>query len=547
MSLIEMSISASLFILVVICFRSLLLNKVPKMTFIILWGVALLRLLVPISVHSQFSIFTAVNDIGRMISPEESISLNQSATISNGGTVIIPSITDHITAPAIPLGPTSSLSISPYVLVWLIGFTVCALSFIIPHLRSRNHYRCSLPVNNDFIQQWQRSNPLRRKVHIRQSDKILTPLTYGVFQPVILLPKYIDYTDTKQLELILTHEFIHIKRFDTLKKWLLAVALCIHWFNPLVWVMYILANRDIELSCDETVIWTFGESMKPAYAMALVRLEEQKGGLSELVSHFSKSSIEERVISIMKTKKATIATLLFAFVFVVGTVTVFATSALDKTEAAPNGDMPVSTVAPALYQGESSTALMPIDLTFTQADVPQLIDQLHASKYKAVYVDNEMALRITHDNAIMIRKNNGTAWKEYDTDRVEAKDFAIWLLKNDPIPGYSMKDLQSRLANGAEVKHIAFENGKEMYFVIDNGGVQIELVQEEKIASVLIDGQRMMITSTGLPMRISERMLASFYDLLVFSNILTETQAEQAYSERIQYLKDNDSIFTLTN
>jgi hypothetical protein len=231
---------------------------------------------------------------------------------------------------------------------------------------------------------------------------------------------------------------------------------------------------------------------------------------------------------------------------VAGTVTVFATSALDKSEAASD-DEPVAEAVAAVYQGKSSMALMPIDLTFTPSDVPKLIDQLSASKYRAVYVDNEMVLRVTYDNSIMISKDNGSAWKNINTDRVDAKDFANWLLKNDPNPGYSMKEIQSRLANGAEVKHIAFENGKEMYVVIDSSGVQIELVQTEKIASVLIDGQRMMITSERHPYVISKQMLKSFYDLLISSNILTKTQAEQDYSERVQYLKDNEAIFTVTN
>jgi len=545
MPLLEMSVSASLFIVVVVGFRSMLLHKVPKMTFIILWGIALWRLLVPISVQSPFSIFTAVNDLGRAFTVQESIPLTQSPPLSNGGTVTVPPPTDPIILPAEPLGSISS--ISPFVLAWLIGFTLCALWLIIPHIRSRNNYRMSLPIQNDFIQKWQKSNPLWRKVQIRKSDQILAPLTYGIFQPVILLPKTIDYTDEKQLGLILTHEYIHIKRFDTLKKWLLAASVCAHWFNPFVWMMYVLANRDIELSCDEAVIRTLGESMKPAYAMALVHLEERKSGLSPLVSHFSKNPIEERIISIMKTKKISKLAMLLAVVIVSGTVAVFATSALDKTEAAPSLEEPMSLSAPAIYQGEASTALMPHDLTFTKADVPQLINQLNASKYKAVYVDNEMILRITSDNSIMVSKDPGAAWEKYDSDNVDDKDFADWLLKNDPIPGYSMKEMQSRLANGAEVKHIRFGNGKEMYVVIDKNGVQIELVQSEKIASILIDGQRMMMTSESLPIRISEQMLKSFFDLLASSEILTSTQAEQSYTQKLQYFKEHDTIFTLTN
>lgn len=544
LSLLEISLSATIFILAVIFFRSLLIHKLPKMTFMFLWGVALVQLLVPFSVHSQFSIFTAVNYLRRMFSVQEVIPLTESSPYLNGGTVIMPLITDNLTIPTVPLQTTSQ--ISSIVLAWLIGFTLCALYFIIPHLRCRSNYKMSLPIKSDFISKWQKSKPLWRKVQIRQSDEISTPLTYGIFQPVILLPKNLDYTDENQLELILTHEFTHIKRFDTLKKWLLAASVCVHWFNPFVWIMYILANRDIELSCDESVIWTFGESMKPTYAMALVRLEEKKSGLSPIISNFSKNPTEERIISIMKTKKTSITTMLLAIAITAGIVTVFATSALDKSEAAPGVESPTVESAPALYLGESTTTLMPIDLTFTKLDVPNLMDKLNASKYRAVYVDNEMVLRVTSDNSILISKDKGAVWNKYDTNDVNAIEFANWLLQNDPNPGYSIKEMQSRLANGAEVKHLVFENGKEMYFVIDRNGVQIELVQPDKIASVLIDGQRMMITSERFPYHISAQMLKSFYDLLVSNNILTKTKAEQDYSERIKYLKENDTIFTVT-
>ncbi|WP_341419405.1 M56 family metallopeptidase [Paenibacillus filicis] len=541
MSLLEMSVPASLFILVVVCVRAMLLHKVPKMTFIILWGVALWLLLVPVSVQSPFSIFTAVNDLDRMFTVQESISLAQSLPTSNGGTFKVPLLTDRITTPALPLELMAS--ISSFVVVWFIGFTLCTLSFVIPHVRYRKDYRMSMPIENDFIQKWHKFNPLWRKVQIRKSDKILTPLTYGIFRSVILLPKHIDYTDEKQLGLILTHEYIHIKRFDTLKKWLLAASLCVHWFNPFVWMMYILANRDIELACDEAVIWASGESMKPAYAMALIQLEEKKSGLTSIVSHFSKNAIEERIISIMKIKKFSIVAKLLAIVIVSGAVTIFATSALDKTEAA----LGAAKALTEIYQGDATNALMPIDLTFTQADVPQLMDQLNTSKVKAVYVDNEMALRVTKDNAILISKDHGATWKKVGADNVDAADFAGWLLRNDPNPGYSMKQLQSRLANGAEVMHVAFENGKEIYAVVDKSGVQLELVQPEKLASILIDGERMMITSKGYPFRISEEMLKSFFDRLVSSSVLTIAQAEQNYMNKVQYFKERDTIFTLTD
>lgn len=261
----------------------------------------------------------------------------------------------------------------------------------------------------------------------------------------------------------------------------------------------------------------------------------------------------------MKTKKITIAITLLAIGLVACVVVILATSALDKTESAAGVDNPLAEpsaeIVPALYQdaitteivpvlsqGATTTDLMPHDLSFNKKyDVPKLIDSLMASKYRAVYMDNEIYLRVMIDNTVQISKDNGAVWKKYDTDEVDAKEFAKWLLINDPIPGYSMEEVQSRLANGAEVKHLVFENVKEIYFIIDRNGVQIELVQPEKISSVLIDGQRMMITSA-----ISAQMLKSFYDLLVSNNILSETHAEQDYSERIKYLEKNLPHFIVT-
>lgn len=222
---------------------------------------------------------------------------------------------------------TMGVKMSPAMSVWMIGLLGCALFFLVTHLRCRREYQTALPLDNEFIRGWQKDHPTRRKIEIRQSDRIAAPLTYGIFHPVVLLPKQIDWTDETRLRYILTHEFIHVQRLDTLTKLVLVTALCVHWFNPFVWVMFVLANRDIELACDETVVQTFGETMKSAYALTLIGLEEKKIHLAPLVNNFSKNSIEERIVSIMKIKKNSFTGIMLAFVLVAGTTTVFATSA----------------------------------------------------------------------------------------------------------------------------------------------------------------------------------------------------------------------------
>lgn len=110
------------------------------------------------------------------------------------------------------------------------------------------------------------------------AGRISSPLTFGVLRPVILVPKKTDWTDETALRYVLEHEFVHIQRFDVLSKLLLIAAVCVHRFNLLVWVMYVLANRDLELSCDETVLRRFGGDVRAAYARVLIRMEAARGG-----------------------------------------------------------------------------------------------------------------------------------------------------------------------------------------------------------------------------------------------------------------------------
>lgn len=137
-----------------------------------------------------------------------------------------------------------------------------------------------------------------------------------------------DWSDEKQLQYIFAHEYAHIRRFDAVTKLFLTAALCIHWFNPLVWAMYILSNRDIELSCDEAVVRSFGETIKSSYARILVSMEEKKSAFTPYYNSFSKNAIEERIVAIMKIKKTSMIAVLIAVTMVIGVTTVFATSAI---------------------------------------------------------------------------------------------------------------------------------------------------------------------------------------------------------------------------
>lgn len=331
MTIIQMSLCSSILILAVIVIRRLMLYRLPKKTFLVLWGIVIFKLLIPFSIPSELSIFTFTDRIDLFTSNK---------ILSTISTIEI-----------IPIQNIVSLLL----IIWSLGMIMGGLFFIATHLRCRHKYEMALPVDNKVITKFRLESKLKRPIQIKQSDMIATPLTYGVLRPVILLSKTIDYTDERQLKYVLSHEFTHIRQFDIVAKWLLALTLCIHWFNPLVWIMYILANRDIELSCDETVLLKFGESGKSAYALTLIALEEKLSGLNPLCSNFSKNIIEERMIAIMKMKNISKWSILTATILVSLTTAVFATTSISKTSISSTTDISVPDLIGKTYEESIST------------------------------------------------------------------------------------------------------------------------------------------------------------------------------------------------
>ena len=319
-----MSLSASVFIVAVVVLRALTLYRLPKRTFLILWGIAAARLLIPFSIPFRLSFYTGMDMLLRQ-APAQAASAAAPAVITPAAPNV-PAVQYIADMGTLAGGGTMTPAVSPLLFIWLAGMCLCAAFFAVSYARCRRDFSTALPAENDTLRLWQQAHPMRRTVLVRQSDRIKAPLTYGIFRPVVLLPKETDWTDASNLRYILAHEYVHIRRFDALIKLILTAALCLHWFNPLVWLMVLLYNRDIELSCDEAVIRAFGVPSRSAYALALIGLEEKKRRLTPLLSSFSKNAIEARIRAIMKTKKYTVPAVITAVLLIVALTVVFATS-----------------------------------------------------------------------------------------------------------------------------------------------------------------------------------------------------------------------------
>ncbi len=337
MSLIQMSVSGAVMILVIVVIRALLLHRLPKRAFTVLWGVVLVRLLIPYTLPCPFSAYSLLSVIGaaEMSAPSDNAIVPPVTDLDPGDPVtpFEPNLAPGNAVNPAPETPLESgLPFDIRTAVWLAGMAAFAVLFAVSYIRCRIRFRESLPVESTYIDQWLSEHRLRRRISVRQSDRIAAPLTYGVFRPVILLPKNYEKIDEDNLKFVLSHEYVHIRRFDAVFKLLLTAALCVHWFNPLVWAMYVIANKDIEISCDEAVITLLGETEKKRYAMTLIRMEEIKSGLAPLISHYSKNHIKERIVTIMKFKKTTALAAAAAVFLAVGVTTAFATSAQPQSD-----------------------------------------------------------------------------------------------------------------------------------------------------------------------------------------------------------------------
>lgn len=248
LQVLNMSFTASVVILAVIALR-LLLHRAPKVFSYALWLVVLFRLLCPLSFESVLSLFPA--------NPQpltQGVLYAPTPTVDTGLAVIDQSI-NPILPPATPAASANPMQIWALAggVLWLAGGAALLLYSLFSLWRLRRRLRQAIPMEGN----------------IYQVAGLQTPFVLGIFRPKIYLPASLNETEARY---ILLHEQIHIRRRDPLFKLLGFLALCIHWFNPLVWLAFFLASRDMEMSCDERVVAQLGYGIKRAYSSSLLSL-----------------------------------------------------------------------------------------------------------------------------------------------------------------------------------------------------------------------------------------------------------------------------------
>jgi len=280
LQIINMSITASYVILFVIVAR-LLLKKAPKIFSYALWSVALFRLVCPFSFESVLS-FISVNTE----TIPQNIMYSQIPQINSGVTVIDQAINNSLPAPVVEGASVNPLQIWLVFgeTVWLAGIILLLLYSVFTTVKlSRKLKKAKLISDNVF-----------------EMHGVKTPFVFGIIKPKIYLPSGIAENERNY---IIKHEQIHIKRLDHIIKPFAFLMLCVHWFNPLVWVAFFLMSEDMELSCDESVIKQLGSGIKKEYSTSLLSLSTGRRIIGGCPLAFGENNTKGRIINILNYKK----------------------------------------------------------------------------------------------------------------------------------------------------------------------------------------------------------------------------------------------------
>ena len=284
--ILNMSIASCVVIAALLILRRI--RPLPRRVVYPMWALALFRLVVPFTLPTSWSLFNFTGDlVKRLITIE---------TVTQG----TPPITESARLWAMNMiGAAESYAPVEYKTeslrqifttasaVWAVIAAAMLLTAVVLYLLTKKE--------------------LKRAVHIKdnlyRSDMLLSPVIAGVFRPRIILPATLD-PDSAEGRMILDHERVHKRRLDNVWRLLGICVTCVHWFNPLAWIMLKSFFTDMELACDETVIKKYGAEERKAYAGVLLRFAEDKRVL--VASSFGRSGVKVRIVNVLNYKKLTL-------------------------------------------------------------------------------------------------------------------------------------------------------------------------------------------------------------------------------------------------
>ena len=281
LKLVNLSISASWLILAVLVLR-VVLKKAPKWVMPLLWGVVALRLVCLFSIESALSLIPSAETI-----PSEIVTETREPVLYEQATLDIVTNPTLPSAAEVPVGVSrqqAQVDFNIYSVLWLAGMAALLVHAIVSAGKLKRKLATAILLRDN----------------IYESEFVDSPFVFGVVKPNIYLPMHMDEGTAAY---VIAHEHAHLARRDHWWKVLGYLVLALHWFNPLVWVAYILFCRDIELACDEKVVKGLDGAARADYSQALLSCAAPKRAVAACPLAFGEGNIKTRVKSALHYKK----------------------------------------------------------------------------------------------------------------------------------------------------------------------------------------------------------------------------------------------------
>ena len=310
LKLVNMSITASWLVLAVLVLR-LVLKKAPRYIHVILWGIVALRLMLPFSIESVLSLIPSAEPLPQEFLYAATPQINSGIPIVNNA--LNPVIAESLTPEGLTsANPTQIWSII-FSWLWVIGMGVMALYAAVSYWLLRRKVSASIPLGKN----------------LRLCDSIGTPFILGIVKPKIYLPSSVDQQTADH---VLAHEMAHLQRKDHWWKPLGFALLTVYWFNPVMWLAYILLCRDIEMACDEKVVRNLNPSEKKAYSTALLSCSVPRKMIAACPLAFGEVDVKNRIKSVLNYKKPAFWIVVVAIIVCIAVAVCFLTNPKDSNE-----------------------------------------------------------------------------------------------------------------------------------------------------------------------------------------------------------------------
>ncbi len=310
LTIVNMSIAASWMVLAVLLLR-LLLKKAPKWIAVLLWGIVGVRLICPFTIESIMSLIPSAETISPQV-------LIENPQINTGFSILNNSINPIIQESAITIAPEKSINtLQLFVLifskVWVIGIAAMLLYTVISYFRVKRKIGTAVLLRDNIF----------------QSESVVSPFVLGMINPKIYLPFNMIEQDMNH---VIAHEKAHIRRKDHWWKPVGFLLLTLHWFNPLMWLGYVLLCRDIELACDEKVVKEFNNEQKADYSQALLACSVNRRMIAACPLAFGEVGVKDRVKSVLNYKKPAFWIIAAAMIASVAVAVCFLTNPKKETD-----------------------------------------------------------------------------------------------------------------------------------------------------------------------------------------------------------------------